>query len=96
MLRLWKTCLSPAALNDYSPVALASHVMKFLKRLVLNHLRLHVETSLDPLQIAYRHQVGVDNAIIYQHQLSVSPGLSWQHCKDSFFSSPQLLTQFIL
>lgn len=39
--------------------------MKVLERLVLAHLRPHVTTSLDPLQFAYRSEVGVEDAIIY-------------------------------
>ena len=41
------------------PVALTSHCMKVLERLVL------VSTFLDPLQLAYCRKVGVKNAIIY-------------------------------
>ena len=52
---LWKTsCLvpvpkrsTPSGLNDYRPVALTSHVMKVLERLVLAHLRPQVKSSLD-------------------------------------------------
>ena len=70
---LWKTsCLvpvpkkkSPSDLNDYRPIALTSHVMKVLERLVLTHLRPQVKSSLDPLQFAYQPHVGVDDAIIY-------------------------------
>ncbi|XP_062860078.1 gastrin/cholecystokinin type B receptor [Trichomycterus rosablanca] len=36
-----------------------------MERLVLAHLRPQVTTSLDPLQFAYRHEVGVEDAIIY-------------------------------
>ena len=70
---LWKTsCLvpvpketTPSGLSDYGPVALTSHVMKVLERLVLAHLRPQVKSSLDPLQFAYQPHLGVDDAIIY-------------------------------
>ncbi|XP_072543920.1 uncharacterized protein [Salminus brasiliensis] len=70
---LWKTlCLVPvpkksttSSLNDYRPVALTSHVMKVLERIMLTHLSPQVSPFLDPLQFAYQQQVGVDDAIIY-------------------------------
>ncbi|KAI4888703.1 hypothetical protein NFI96_003055 [Prochilodus magdalenae] len=52
-------------LNDYRPVALTSHVMKTMKRLLLNHLRPQVHHAEDPLQFAYREKVGVEDAILY-------------------------------
>ena len=57
--------MTPSGLKDYRPVALTSHVMKVLERLVLAHLRPLVRSSLDPLQFAYQPHVGVDNALIY-------------------------------
>lgn len=71
--QLWKTsCIVPvpkkglpSTLNDYRPVALTSHVMKILERLVLQHIRPLVSDSLDPLQFAYQANIGVDDAIIY-------------------------------
>ncbi|KAI4894256.1 hypothetical protein NFI96_002102 [Prochilodus magdalenae] len=69
----WKTtCLIPVPkkahpkeLNDYRPVALTSHVMKTMERLLLNHLRPQVHNAEDPLQFAYREKVGVEDAILY-------------------------------
>ncbi|KAG5265425.1 hypothetical protein AALO_G00242350 [Alosa alosa] len=55
----------PSELNDYRPVALTSHVMKTMERLVLGMLRPQVRHALDPLQFAYQEKVGVDNAITY-------------------------------
>ncbi|KAI4896296.1 hypothetical protein NFI96_007479, partial [Prochilodus magdalenae] len=60
----WKTtCLIPVPkkahpkeLNDYRPVALTSHVMKTMERLLLNHLRPQVHHAEDPLQFAYREK----------------------------------------
>lgn len=77
---LWKTsCLvpvpkkgRPAALEDYRPVALTSHIMKVMERLVLAHLRPLVCPSQDPLQFAYQPHVGVDDAIIYLLQKAYS------------------------
>ena len=70
---LWKTsCLvpvpkkpQPAEPNDYRPVALTSHIMKVLERLLLAHLNKQVSTFQDPLQFAYRNGLGVEDAIIY-------------------------------
>ena len=77
---LWKTsCLvpvpnkgRPAALGDCRPVALTSHIMKIMERLVLAHLRPLVCPSHDPLQFAYQPHVGVDDAIIYLLQKAYS------------------------
>ncbi|KAI4899898.1 hypothetical protein NFI96_003346 [Prochilodus magdalenae] len=62
----WKTtCLIPVPkkahpkeLNDYRPVALTSHVMKTMERLLLNHLRPQVHHAEDPLQFAYTGEGG--------------------------------------
>ena len=70
---LWKTsCVvpvpkrkSPSGPQDFRPIALTSHVMKVMERLVLAHLRPQVKPSLDPLQFAYQPHLGVDDAIIY-------------------------------
>ncbi|XDV15205.1 hypothetical protein PO909_015335 [Leuciscus waleckii] len=74
--QLWKTsCVVPVPktshpkdLNCYRPVALTSHLMKTLERLVLQHLRSTVGPSMDPLQFAYRPNIGVEDAVIFlQH-----------------------------
>lgn len=78
--RLWKTsCLVPVPKiphpkepNNYRPVVLTSHLMKTLERLVLYHLRPLVSSSLDPLQFAYRHNIGVDDTIIFLLHSSLS------------------------
>jgi len=46
-------------------VALTSHLMKIVERLVLVHLRLLVSSSLDPLQFSYQSGIGVDDAFIF-------------------------------
>lgn len=69
----WKTsCIvpipkkpRPKELSDYRPVALTSHVMKTMERLLLHQLRPQVSHALDPLQFGYRERVGVDDAILY-------------------------------
>ncbi|TWW73515.1 RNA-directed DNA polymerase from mobile element jockey [Takifugu flavidus] len=71
--QLWKTsCIVPVPktphpkeLNSYRPVALMSHLMKTLKRLILDHLRPLVSSFTDPLQFAYQPSIGVDDAVIY-------------------------------
>ncbi|XP_055367950.1 uncharacterized protein LOC129604646 [Betta splendens] len=71
--QLWKTsCVVPVPKtphakdpSSFRPVALTSHLMKTLERLVLGNLRSAVGTYLDPLQFAYRHGIGVDDAVIF-------------------------------
>ncbi|KAJ8367963.1 hypothetical protein SKAU_G00079910 [Synaphobranchus kaupii] len=71
---LWKmSCLVPVPKmprpsgvpGDYRPVALTSHIMKSLERLVLEQLRPMVNPLLDPLQFAYQPRLGVEDAVIY-------------------------------
>ncbi|KAL0192386.1 hypothetical protein M9458_010682, partial [Cirrhinus mrigala] len=71
--QLWKTsCMVPVPktsypkdFGDYRPVALTSHLMKTLERLVLSHLRPVVSPLIDPLQFAYQPGIGVDDAVIF-------------------------------
>ena len=74
---LWKTsCVVPVPKtahakepSHFRPVALTSHLMKTMERLVLRHLRAVVSSAMDPLQFAYRPNIGVDDAVIYlQHR----------------------------
>lgn len=74
---LWKTsCVVPVPKNahprepnHFRPVALTSHLMKTLERIVLRHLRTVVSSELDPLQFAYQPGIGVEDAIIYLSHL---------------------------
>ncbi|KAI4901268.1 hypothetical protein NFI96_028900 [Prochilodus magdalenae] len=69
----WKTsCVVPVPktphpkdLNSYRPVALTSHLMKTLERLLLVHICPLVSPALDPLQFAYQPGIGVEDAIIH-------------------------------
>ncbi|TWW74400.1 RNA-directed DNA polymerase from mobile element jockey [Takifugu flavidus] len=63
--QLWKTSCIVPELNSYRPVALTSHLMKTLERLILDHLRPLVSSFMDPLQFAYQPSIGVDDAVIY-------------------------------
>ncbi|XP_027133639.1 uncharacterized protein LOC113745633 [Larimichthys crocea] len=54
---------APATPNDYRPVALTSHIMKTMERLVLEQLRPMVKPFTDPLQFTYQPHLGVDDAI---------------------------------
>lgn len=74
MPTMWKTsCLVPVPKkthpkehNDYRPVALTSHLMKTFERVLLRHLlKPQVRHALDPLQFAYKENVGVEDAILY-------------------------------
>ncbi|KAK7896418.1 hypothetical protein WMY93_021743 [Mugilogobius chulae] len=78
--QLWKTsCVVPVPktphakdLSSFRPVALTSHLMKTLERLVLGHLRSTVSSALDPLQFAYRPGIGVEDAVIFLLHRSLS------------------------
>ncbi|XP_078791709.1 uncharacterized protein LOC110013806 isoform X2 [Oryzias latipes] len=80
---LWRTsCLVPVPKvprptepNHFRPVALTSHLMKAMERIILSHLRTQVSSALDPLQFAYRPGIGVDDAII---TCSIGPCLTWR------------------
>ena len=70
----WKTsCIVPvpkkkghsSALNDYRPVALTSHAMKSLERLILRRLKPQALHAQDPLQFGYQEKVGVEDAVLY-------------------------------
>lgn len=75
---LWKTsCIIPVPkkphpkeLNNFRPVALTSHLMKTLERLLLRLLRPQVRPALDPLQF---ENVGVKDAILYMLHLGHTP-----------------------
>ncbi|KAJ8374485.1 hypothetical protein SKAU_G00050650 [Synaphobranchus kaupii] len=77
---LWKTsCVllipktaHPREPNHFRPVALTSHLMKTMERIMLNHLRPLVSTKLDPQQFAYQPGIGVDDAVIYLQHRSLS------------------------
>ena len=77
---LWKTlCVIPVPKNahprepnHFRPVALTSHLMKTMERIVLNYLRHLVNSEMDPLQFAYRPGNGVDDAVIYLLHRSLS------------------------
>ena len=55
----------PSSPQDYRLVALTSHIMKTLERLVLEQLRLMVRPFTDPLQFAYQPRLGAEDGIIY-------------------------------
>ena len=77
---LWKSsCMVPVPniphpkdFNSYRPVALTSHLMKTLERLVLVHLCPLVGPFMDPLQFAYQPGTGVDDANIFLLDRSLS------------------------
>ncbi len=50
-------------LNDYRPVALTSVAMKSFERLVLAYLKASTGPLLDPLQLTYRANRSVDDAV---------------------------------
>ncbi|KAI3358221.1 hypothetical protein L3Q82_003213 [Scortum barcoo] len=55
----------PSDNKDYRPVALTSHIMKVLERLILPHIRTSVAPHMDTLQFTYQPNISVDDALIY-------------------------------
>ncbi|KAJ0033829.1 hypothetical protein NQD34_000936 [Periophthalmus magnuspinnatus] len=78
--QLWKTsCVVPVPktpqakeLSSFRLVALTSHLMKTLEKLVLGHLHSTVSSAMDSLQFAYRPGIGVEDAVIYLLHRSLS------------------------
>ena len=78
--RQWKTsCIvlvpkkpQPSALNDFRPVALKSHVMKTMERLLIQYLRPQTKHALAPLQFAYQEKVGVEDTFTFLLHKSLS------------------------
>lgn len=71
-LVLWKTsCVVPVKTvhprepNHFRLMALSSHLMKTMERIVLNRLRPQVSSKLDPLKFAYQLGIEVDETVIY-------------------------------
>ncbi len=59
---------NPKSLNNYRPVALTCLVMTVFEKVVKDELLKSVQDKLDPLQFAYRHNRGVEdatNTIVY-------------------------------
>ena len=54
-------------LNDYQPIALTSVLMKCMERLVLRKPKEETNQVVDPLQFAYRHNRGVEDAELTKH-----------------------------
>ena len=71
---LWKTfCLVPfagycAEQAKYRPIALTSHILKVMQRLVLAHVSQLLCSSQDTLKFVQQPYVGVDEAIICRLQ----------------------------
>ena len=55
---------TPNKFNDYRPVALTSIVMKCFEKIVKSELLNTVYKNLDPLQFAYQHSLGVEDALL--------------------------------
>uniref|UniRef100_A0A8C5DT67 Reverse transcriptase domain-containing protein n=1 Tax=Gouania willdenowi TaxID=441366 RepID=A0A8C5DT67_GOUWI len=54
---------SPSCYNDYRPVALTPILMKCFERLVMQHIKSALPSTLDPYQFAYRPNRSTDDAI---------------------------------
>lgn len=55
----------PREPSHYRPVVLTAHLMKATEKTVLCYLRTQVDSTLDPLQFAYRPRIAVDDVVIY-------------------------------
>ena len=53
-------------MNDLSPVALPSALMRVCERVVLCKLDSLVKDSIDPLQYVYRRNRSTDDAVLYE------------------------------
>lgn len=73
----------PKEPNHFRPVALTSHLMKTMERIILRHLRPLVGTLLDPLQFAYRHWGGQGSDL--PAQITVTSGEQREHCEHHVF-----------
>ena len=69
----------PRELNHFRPVALTSHKMKTVERIVLSHFRPQVCSALDPLPIRVPTGDGVEDAVIYLLHCSLSHPDCWKH-----------------
>lgn len=77
---LWKTsCIVPVPKTPkakepghYRPVALTSHLMKTMERLIMDHLRGVVNPTMDPLQFAYKQNIGVEDGVLYLQQRALA------------------------
>lgn len=70
--------------QDYRPVALTSHVVKTLERLILEQLPPIVRPHQDLLLFAYQPHLGTEDTIIYQLCLCPS-GRAGEYCEDHLF-----------
>ena len=55
---------NPAELNDLRPIALIPIIMKCFERIMLHRLLKQTQGKLDPLQFAYKRNVGVEYVIL--------------------------------
>lgn len=58
----------PSELNNYKLLAITSHTVNVLERVLLAHMKLSAKTSLDPLQVRYQRNLAVDDSIIWKLQ----------------------------
>lgn len=64
---------NPACLNEYRPLALTPIPVKCFERLVLQHIKSHLPSKPDPLQLPYRENRSMKDAIISTlHHLSLT------------------------
>ena len=61
---IWKTSTVIPVPNDFRSIALTSLAMKCLEKIVKTEIRKETEHLLDPLQFAYRHGKGVEDATL--------------------------------
>lgn len=54
----------PSSPKDYRPISLTSLVVKSFERIVKTHIINACQQALDPLQFAYRHDRGTDDAAV--------------------------------
>ena len=73
-------------LNYYRPVALTSHIMKTLERLLVRRMRLQVAEDLNPLKFTYQKHIVVEDAILYMlHRVYAYLDVSGSYVRIMFF-----------
>ena len=73
--QLWKTsCMVPVPKtthlkiqSSFRPVALTSHLMNTVEKLVLGHICSIVGPSMNPLQFIYQPNIRVEGGLIFSH-----------------------------
>lgn len=70
-------------INNFRPVALTSHEMKILERLIIHILKMNY--AQDPLQFVHLEKVGVEDAALFLLHLALFLTVSYSDVRMPFF-----------